>query len=317
MGAPDPAFRPQFDAGSVVWRFATFELDSRTGELRKSGLRLRLPKQPASILVALLERPGELLTREELQRRIWPQQEIAGDFEQGLNRAVSKLREVLSDQADQSRFIETLPGKGYRFIGALQGQAPVPEHRPKRTPLKILVAATACLAFAIGAVGIRATSPLPRLRWRKLTNDTYLKVPPILSDGTRTYFWASFGGQEFIAQVPLSGGHPTKVPILPPGPVFSLQDLSPDGDNLLVTAAATSSRSHLMPLWAIHIANGTARRLAGIAATSAAYDPVDNKIAFSTPTELWIAGRDGSQPRRLAEMNDSVIGSVYWSPDGK
>lgn len=105
-------------------RFGVFEADPRSGELRKSGVRVRLPEQPFRVLLALLEKPGELVTRDELRHCIWGDQEF-GDLDHGLNRSVNKLREVLGDSASHSHFIETVPGRGYRFIGPPPG-APVP-----------------------------------------------------------------------------------------------------------------------------------------------------------------------------------------------
>jgi len=90
----------------------------RSGELRKQGLRVRLPEQPFQVLAILLEHPGEVVTRESLQKRLWPPGTFV-DFEQGLNAAVKRLREVLDDSAETPRLIETLPRRGYRFIGSL------------------------------------------------------------------------------------------------------------------------------------------------------------------------------------------------------
>lgn len=95
--------------------FGPFEFDPATGELRKHGHKVRLPSQPGQILNALLERPGDLLAREALCRRLWPGA-TAGDFEHGLNAAVNKLRQALGDAASQPRYVETLPGLGYRFV---------------------------------------------------------------------------------------------------------------------------------------------------------------------------------------------------------
>jgi len=104
--------------GSIV-RFGPFELDTRTGELKKLGRRTRLRDQPRQILVALLERPGELVTREELQQRLWPDGTFVG-FDGGLNTAVMRLRDSLGDGAEHPRYVETLPRRGYRFIGVLE-----------------------------------------------------------------------------------------------------------------------------------------------------------------------------------------------------
>jgi Tol biopolymer transport system component/DNA-binding winged helix-turn-helix (wHTH) protein len=303
--------------GENLRRFGAFELDTRTGELRKYGARIKLADQPFRILVALLEQPGDLVTREQLRERIWPG-DAAGDFEQGLNRAVSKLRDALSDRAVNPRFIETLPARGYRFIGTLQVQREETVQDKPQTRRFVVVSLTVLLllVFVAGAAKLLVPSPIGPLRWRKLTTDSYVKAPPVLSDGTRIYFSASFEGEQFIAQVPISGGHPARLSITPPAPGFILHDLSPDGQELLLTAAAKYDRLHLMPLWSLRVADGSARRLGTIVATSAAYAPSGNTIAYSTPTELWIALADGSRPRRLLEVKESFIGSICWSPDG-
>src|SRR5690348_16998684 len=96
---------------SVV-RFGTFEVSFQTGEVRKAGLRVRVQQQPLKLLEALLERPGEVITREELRARIWPD-ETFGDFDQAVNIAIAKLRGALGDSAENPRFIETLPKRGY------------------------------------------------------------------------------------------------------------------------------------------------------------------------------------------------------------
>jgi DNA-binding winged helix-turn-helix (wHTH) protein len=99
-----------------VIRFGSFEADLRSGELRKQGLRLKLRDQPFHILIMLLERPGELVTRDELRERLWPADTFV-DFDHSLNTAVNKLREALGDSATTPRYIETLARRGYRFIG--------------------------------------------------------------------------------------------------------------------------------------------------------------------------------------------------------
>src|SRR5580765_4348638 len=101
-------------------RFGVFELDPKAGELRKKGMKVRLQGQPIDILVLLLQRPGEIVTREELQKDLWPADTFV-DFEQGLNNAMKRLRAALDDDAESPHFIETLPRRGYRFIGAVDG----------------------------------------------------------------------------------------------------------------------------------------------------------------------------------------------------
>src|SRR5436190_4148492 len=108
-------------AGPV--RFATFELDVRSRELRQGSNLIRLQDQPFEILCLMLERPGDVITREELQQRLWPDGTFV-DFEHSLNAAVKRLRAALGDDADNPRFVETLPRRGYRFIAPLESMEP-------------------------------------------------------------------------------------------------------------------------------------------------------------------------------------------------
>jgi len=108
-------------------RFGAFEADFQSGELRKHGLKLRLQDQPFQILAMLLERRGEMVTREELHQRLWPTDTFV-DFDHGLNNAINRLREVLGDSADSPRFVETLPRRGYRFIARVDDSAPPSAH---------------------------------------------------------------------------------------------------------------------------------------------------------------------------------------------
>src|SRR5712691_617943 len=101
-------------------RFEGFELDTRTGELRKDGINVvRLSKQPLRMLVALLERPGEVVLREDLRKRLWPNDTIV-EFEHSINSAMKRLRQALGDSADNPRFIETLARRGYRWKTPVQ-----------------------------------------------------------------------------------------------------------------------------------------------------------------------------------------------------
>jgi len=101
-------------------RFDVFEVDLHAGELRKQGVKIKLQEQPFQILQMLLEHPGEVVTREELQKRIWPADTFV-DFEQGLYNAIKRLREALGDSPETPRYVETLPRRGYRFIGSING----------------------------------------------------------------------------------------------------------------------------------------------------------------------------------------------------
>src|SRR5690242_16169186 len=114
-------------------RFESFELDVRSRELRKGKSRIRLQEQPFEILRLMLERPGDVVTREELARRLWPDGTYV-DFEHSLNAAVKRLRAALGDDADNPRFVETLPRRGYRFVAPTSPDAPLSAPPPAHAP---------------------------------------------------------------------------------------------------------------------------------------------------------------------------------------
>src|SRR6516165_5210038 len=107
----------------AVRRFGAFEVNLQLGELRKSGMRLRLSGQPFQVLAVLVQRSGEVVTREELQSLLWPADTFV-DFDHGLNNAVARIREVLDDSSEASRYVETVPRRGYRFIAPLTDLEP-------------------------------------------------------------------------------------------------------------------------------------------------------------------------------------------------
>jgi DNA-binding winged helix-turn-helix (wHTH) protein len=119
-------------------RFSVFELDLDSGELFKQGRKVKLQGQPFELLLALMERPGAVVTREELKQKVWPSDTVV-DFDHGLNRAINKVRDALGDSADSPRFIETVPRRGYRFIGSVQtessAQLPPGPASPQKRPL--------------------------------------------------------------------------------------------------------------------------------------------------------------------------------------
>jgi len=108
---------------SRIARFGVFELDLSAGELRKSGAKLRLQGQPFQVLALLLDRAGDVVTREELRQKLWPSDTFV-DFDHSLNTAINKVREALGDSASSPRFVETLARRGYRFIAPVQNEAP-------------------------------------------------------------------------------------------------------------------------------------------------------------------------------------------------
>jgi TolB-like protein/DNA-binding winged helix-turn-helix (wHTH) protein/tetratricopeptide (TPR) repeat protein len=168
------------------YRFDTFTLDVRTGELTHAGMRTPLREQPLQLLLALLEQPGELVTREALVNRLWPAGTFV-DFDRGLNKAVNHLREALGDSAEKPRFIETFPRKGYRFIAAVTRddealEVSPPESAPRRTRLRAWViaagAAIACLGLLVGT-NVGGVRDWAAARWRSTPQISALAVIPL------------------------------------------------------------------------------------------------------------------------------------------
>ena len=153
------------DGPRRIVRFGVFEFDQRAGELRKHGLRIKLQGQPVNVLVILLERPGEVVTRDELQKRLWSADTYV-DFEHSLNAAVKRLRAALGDSAEAPRFVETLPRRGYRFIAPLSQpaarvpQAAAQDQKPAGRRIFVLAAAAMVVIVLLITIGLK----LPGLR---------------------------------------------------------------------------------------------------------------------------------------------------------
>ena len=156
-----------------VAKFGVFELDLGAGELRKSGVKLRLQGQPFQVLALLLQRAGEVVTREELQQELWPSDTFV-DFDHSLNTAINKVREALGDSASSPRYVETLARRGYRFIAPVQGQVQDGSERETQSPdpsaaVDVLPDATASPATLHPELGV----PIPR---RALTRGLFALV---------------------------------------------------------------------------------------------------------------------------------------------
>jgi len=116
-----------------ILRFGVFEVDLRAGELRKQGKRIKVQEQPLQVLATLLQNSGDVVTREELRAQIWPEDTFV-DFDNSLNTSINKLREALGDSADNPRFIETLPRRGYRFIVPVSSNTGIEKPTPDPVP---------------------------------------------------------------------------------------------------------------------------------------------------------------------------------------
>src|ERR1700730_2456636 len=172
---------------SNVVSFGVFQADLRTGELRKAGLRIRIQDQPFKILVALLEKPSEVVTREELRQRIWPRESF-GDLDHAIDLAIGKLRATLGDSACTPRFIETLPRRGYRFLMPVAWEATGEKLEPT--------------LLSSGPIRPRPSSPFLLLRWKLVLALAVLvlAVAGIAAFRSRNHKHAWRSGEVLVAQ---------------------------------------------------------------------------------------------------------------------
>src|ERR1051325_4545212 len=170
----------EFPRSARLARFGIFEVDLRAGELRKKGLRIKLQSQPFLLLVTLLKQPGELVTREELCSTLWPDGTFI-DFDHSLGTAINKLREVLGDSASNPRFIETVPRRGYRFVGQVsEDAAGMPRVEEKD-----------CVETPNGTPRLRAISLARTLRFRSSTIAWASVATSMVLIGVNIVLWLS------------------------------------------------------------------------------------------------------------------------------
>jgi DNA-binding winged helix-turn-helix (wHTH) protein len=268
--------RVQETANSArVFRFGVFEVDAATGELRKQGLRIRLQEQPYQLLLMLLDRAGEVVSREEIRCKLWPPDTFV-DFDSSLNTALRKLRQALCDSADNPRFIETLARRGYRFIApvhaptALQpARSPGPETGERQVPIHkqfwVVLAAVLVLVVVAGILykltfeqGRTASDALPPPV--PLTSYSGFQWSPSFSpDGTRVAFtWDEPGKRAPGIYVKLIG--PTDPVRLTPGEESDFAPVwSPDGRWIAFLRANGPFRTVVMLIPSL---GGPARELA-------------------------------------------------------
>lgn len=324
--------------------FGLFEADLQAEELRKSGIRIKVQGQPFKVLAMLLERPGEIVSREDIQQRLWGDQTTV-DFDHGLGTAINKLREALGDSAENPRFIETLARRGYRFIapvresplvapnGAVPVEEPVlslaaAEERPGvelphgRSSVRWALAGG---LFLVGLVIGRLISgekwPPTPLKIQQITfsGNIYPGEPlqenfaAMATDGARIYFQQLHNGEISLAQALIADGEASGLNMPSELSAPSLGSISPDGSKLLV-------RNNLRPeteqsFWIVPTLGGTARRVPNVMAHDATWMPDGDHILFASGTDLSIANEDGTAQRRFA----SLPGRAFWprwSPDG-
>jgi Tol biopolymer transport system component/DNA-binding winged helix-turn-helix (wHTH) protein len=279
------------DVPESVVRFGQFAADLEAGELRRDGMKVKLQGQPFEVLALLLKRPGRVVTREELRRRLWPSDTFV-DFEHGLNAAVNRLREALGDSAEEPRFIETVPRRGYRFVAA---------------------------GNAVAARGTWAAS-------KQLINSYFhsgtlrsavVGACVVLAIAVGTAFWTSIHKRRVL--VPSSG-----FKIFPLTGAFGAERqpaFSPDGKQIAYLWQGDDQRN--LNLYVKLIGAGRPLRLTHNAEQEACpvWSPDGRYIAFLRATErgndVYLVPALGGSERRLTQSYTGYLeGCLSWSPDG-
>jgi DNA-binding winged helix-turn-helix (wHTH) protein len=310
------------ESPSRIFRFSTFELNLHTGELRQQGQKVKLQEQPLQVLAALLERPGELVTREELRNKLWPADTFV-DFDHSLNAAIKRLRDALGESADAPVFIETLARRGYRFIAPVNGSSVsgVIEATPatKRSQSFFLthrIATTMFLLVMIAALvwTMRRLRPPPtEVVERKLTaslSENSVSSAAVSPDGKYLAYADNIG----IYLKLIRTGETHSVP-LPPNFSARVEDWFPDGSHLLVNRQELPRK---LSLCSISIFGGSPRLLANDA-SGGSLSPNGSHIAFrggDSGREEWVMRSDGTDQIKVAADKSSFVGQPAWSPDG-
>jgi eukaryotic-like serine/threonine-protein kinase len=325
------ATRPQV---SVRLAFGPYEVKKETGELLRSGIRVHLSGQPFQILLELLEHPGDVVSRDQLRTRIWGEDTFV-DFERGLNAAINKLRRALRDSAENPRYVETVPGRGYRFIGTLErdriAAPPAPDlavtsaERPRTPAAKRwwwLASFAACLgSFTIGWRFHQPATHSPPWKLTRLTADSGFTDSPAISRDSKFVAYSSDRAQAgdrdlYIQQV--AEGTPVRLTF--DGAGNTTPDFSPDGTRIVFRSSRAGGGIYIMP------ALGGEARLLAKDGWNPKFSPDGSQVAYWTGPPgvaitvpgsgaVWVIPADGGQPHRVATEFSNVRFPI-WSPDG-
>ena len=327
------------DRAPQILQFGVFEVDLAQGELRKHGQKIKLQERPFQLLAALLERPGQVVTREELARRLW--NDTLVDFDNGLNIAAKKIREALDDDAATPRYVETLPRRGYRFIAPVQtrnvpaAEAP-PATQPKPQPAPTIapppapaplsrraifgrVAALIVVLFLAVRIYLIATTlrPARLVQVVQLTQTGQIELGNgVATDGTRVYFTQRDAGRWSLAQVSVEGGTPLPLPLPLEQPLSNpdILDISPDRSNLLVSSGSGTEVER--PFWVVPTVGGSPRRVGDVAGHAGAWSRDGSRIVVARGAALFLVASDGTDSRKLLDT-PGIPNSIRWAPPSR
>jgi DNA-binding winged helix-turn-helix (wHTH) protein/Tol biopolymer transport system component len=325
--------------------FGTFELDRESGELLKRGSPLRVQEKPLQILLLLLEHPGEIVLREDLQRRLWPNGTYV-DFDKGLNTAVKKLRYVLGDSADKPVFIETIPRRGYRFIapvhsnGSRAVSTPSPANEKgssqsssaaersaagsgirKSQLTALLLASLAVFLFARWILHRRPALQLDSVHFRRLTQNGRIRYMAISPDGSRVAFALQDGLHQSVWIREIATGIESQ--LLAPDTVnIPGIEFSPDGA-FVYFGRSEKTNPVFGYLCRIPAKGGPVEQLIRDADSTVSFSPDGRQFVFTRGypprnlTELRIANADGTNDHLLLSISGHQVyeAGATWSPN--
>jgi Tol biopolymer transport system component/DNA-binding winged helix-turn-helix (wHTH) protein len=329
--------------GSLI-KFGEFELDFDRYQLRRAGKGLKLEKMPMELLILLATRNGHLVTRSEIVERLWGK-DVFVDTERGINTVIRKIRQVLNDNPELPRFVETVTGKGYRFIATVTGldELAVSENGPaevahangsmlfpspgaaglgkeadlakQRLPtepnqMRNVVAAVVAIVLLVFAAKATRSPRLAQLDSAQLTFSAEPKEGPLFTDGARIYLNSRGVPSEMAA----SGG--PVVPMHVMGSGIFLQDILPDGSQALGWKPKPDDELGRGTLWTASMLGGEPRKLTDHLAQHARWSPEGRAIVFSDQSALYKIDEDGRNLRKIWDAPGDLR-ALSCSPDGR
>jgi len=332
--------QPPLKSGKVL-RFGAFEVNASAGEIRKSGMRLRLQGQPFQILLLLLESPGQIVSRELIRERLWATDTFV-DFEHSLNTAVKKLRQTLGDDPANPRFIETVPRRGYRLIASVASRSltePPPELPQFPSPARaepgpparasgrnyVVIFAACILLIAMGSLRFFRPGAAKghTLRVAQVTTNA-AEIPITGSAVSPDGNYLAYSDRSGIYLRKVATGETHRI-FLPDGLELRPNSWFVDGTQFVATQFTASAPGVKPSLWVVPLV-GSPRKL-NEDGLGAAVSPDGSRIAFLrgalevdrlAGSEIGIVNADGSEFHRVAQADQGEwLGSPTWSPDGR
>lgn len=314
--------------GNRACRFGVFEVDLRAGELRRNGMRVKLQEQPFQILALLLEHPGEVVSREEVRRRLWPADTFV-DFDHSVNAAIRRLRDVLGDSAENPIFVETVARRGYRFLTpvvpvAADGKATVQpifnaaSENTRRIRRGWVIGAVASVGLIIVGVALGThlahhdPAPLHITRLTANPVDDPVIASAISHDGRYLAFSDETGF--YLRQIETGETHQLE---LPAGLLPNSMSWYPDNVHMVLGLCGVDRESSL---WTISVLGGNYRKIVDSGAHPAV-SPDGTQVAYIAGKllrqRIWLASIDGEQPHPVAGEDGDLFGRISWSPSAQ